>query len=508
MTPQSKPLNERIDEWIPAKAHKVLAAVTKVFPGDALVLAIAVVVFCLLYAWSWYTVMRFSSAIEYEGPMFWAANALAHGQNIYDLARLTSPPWHVITYPPLFIGMAALLVKIFGPAFWCLRAVTIAAAIASVFLLYRLLRLSGCAPIVAAIAPAYFIGFSPTFVWNNCGRPDSVATAFCLAGLERLYSAFLQVEAGKKWLPSAVMAGVLLALSCMSKQTSIVCTVSGLIFLVWCKRLPLAAIVAAVMAGSLVLMGGLAQLITGGFIQNMVYFGKVHWHYDLMTAHLHFMSDGDVLRCEILLAVLIYCIVGRKQTTSVPERLPYVLFGLAFLNMMYMLGLPDSNGNHAIFCLLALSWWLAWKCSTLPTIAARIVLLTSLVGVPFLFQYFPGTIAQLPQDPKVLQQVDLTDKLVLAEDPSLNLLSRSQPAMVDCAVFEAVWSACEPERVKAFEQSIARRQFAALIVNCSDLDGTALMLWPPSTVKVMKDQYKSAGKLSGNGVCEQLMLPR
>jgi len=472
-------------------------------------LAVVLVGFAVAYGLSWYTVLRATNAIEYEGPMFWAANALAHGQNIYDPAKLISAPFQVITYPPVFMIFAAVLMKVFGPSYWCLRAVTIAAAIVSAFYLYRLLRLSGCAPWLAAIAPAYFMGFSPTFVWNNCGRPDCVATAFCLAGLERLYSAFQKHEEGKKWMPSGVMAGILLALSCLSKQTAVVCAVSGLLFLIWNKRFKLAAIIGAVIGGLGLLLSGIAQLITGGFAQNMMYFGQVRWQQDLLVQHLHFMSDGDIQRTELLFAVLLYCVIVRKQTTTVAERLPYVLFGISFLNAMYMLGLPDSNGNHAIFFFLAMSWWLALKCSTLPIAASRIVLLGSLLGLPFLANYFPAALAELPRTNDVLgRAVGLADKSVLSEDPYLNFLSASRPAMIDCAVFEAAWEARQPERLKALEAAVARQEFAALIVNCTDLEGKSREIWPPDTVKVFKEHYKSSGNLSGNGICQQLMLPK
>lgn len=475
---------------------------------DAILLALVVLGFALVYCFSWYAILNYQRSIEYEGTMWWAADALARGQNIYDPARLTAQPWQVITYPPLFMCCSAVLMKLFGSALWCIRAVSIFGAIASAFFLYRLLRLAECSPLISAIAPAFFLGFSPTFVWNNCGRPDGLATALCLAGLERLYSAFLRAQDNKPYMAPGVVSGILLGMSCMTKQPCVVCLFTGLIFLLWCRRVRLAGIIAATCAATGAILCAITQLLTGGFLQNIAFFSKVHWEQDLLAEHLRFMSDSDVLRSEIILVILLYCVILRKQKTTVPERLPYVLFGVSFVYMIYLLGLPGSSGNHSIFFLLALSWWLALKCTTLPAAVGRIVLLSSLIGAPFLFMYFPSKIATLPVDSELIAKTDLKGKHVLSEDPYLNALTGSNEEMVDCAVFESVWQTQDPLGVKGIEDAAANHQYAALIVNCPDMEGTGRMIWSANTIDVFKKYYKFAGKMSGNGYCQQLLLPK
>jgi hypothetical protein len=80
--------------------------------------------------------------------------------------------------------------------------------------------------------------------------------------------------------------------------------------------------------------------------------------------------------------------------------------------------------------------------------------------------------------------------------------------MVDCAVFESVWQTRDPLAVKGIEDAVAHHQYAAMIINCPDMDGTGRMIWSANTINVFKKYYQFAGKMSGNGYCQQLLLPK
>jgi hypothetical protein len=402
--------------------------------------------------------------------------------------------------------VAAALIKLAGPYFWCLRLVSMVSAIACALLLYRIMRLSGCSSVCAAIAPAFFLGFSPTFLWANIGRPDILAVALALGGFERVYTCYLKGEDSSAWPTPCIVAGLLLSLSCYAKQTSIVCIATAFLFLLWTKRWRSAITCAVTFVLCFGILTGITQAITGGFIQNITIFGKTPWDSEILARYMHFMSDADQLRGEILLLVVLYCMFWKKQETSVPERLPYLFFGLSLAQMIYIMGLPGSNGNHAIFPLLALSWWLALKAQTLPKAAGRAVLISSLLAVPSLVFYLSSIVSPLPKDPKVLDSLDLRDKLVLSEDPYLNFLSHSQPAMIDCAVFTSVWKK-SPDKLNALANSIKKKEFAAIIINCQDSKGGPQYFWPDTIPATVRENYHEAGKLSGEGICQTLWLP-
>lgn len=472
------------------------------------ILAIVVIAFAVVYGAAWLKALAFPRALEYEGTMLWAAQTLAAGQNIYDPTKLSQAPWAVITYPPLFLACAALLIKAIGPTFAALRVITIVSALVSTIFLYKLLRRSGCSPVCSAIAPAYFMGYSPPFLWSVIGRPDMLAVALSIVGFERLYTASTVEPTDKKnWLIPCVVAGVMFALACFAKQTSVVCLVSGALFLLWCKQLKHLLALLGSFAATFTPLVVATQLITGGFIQNITIFGKTPWDSEMLWRYIHFMNDGDSILIEISFVVLLYCFVFKKQSTTVPERIPYILFALSLAQMMYIMGLPGSNGNHAIFTLMALSWWIALKASTLRLPTAQAILLGSLSALPGLFIIVPSTIASLPAEPVSLDGTALADKLVLSEDPYNNFLSHSKPAMIDCAVFTSVWKN-QPDKLSQIAQAVERQDFAAVIINCRDSEGKEKQFWPDSILTAVRQHYRSAGKTSGNGLCQVLWLPK
>jgi hypothetical protein len=474
---------------------------------DIALISLVAICFAIVYGINWYAALSCPYCIEYEGTMLWAANALSHGQNIYDAARLVTPPWAVITYPPLFLCIGAVFVKCFGLAFWYLRLISLVSAVVSVALIYVILRRSGCPILVAVIGPAYFMGFTPVFLWTSLGRPDTLALALCLLGMERTYAAFQQSGTQKSGFSQALIGGLSFALACFAKQTSVVCLVTAILFLIWCKKYRIAGIVAATSAALILLLFGSAQVLTGGLIEHLRVFSTTPWSADTLTRYLHFMTDADVTRAEICLGIPLYCTVFRKQTTSVPERLPYALFGLSLAQMLYIMGLPGSNGNHAIFSLLALSWWLALKCGILSTRVARIVLVASLSSLISLTNYVPAIIAAMPKDVQPLMKVDLKNKLVLSEDPYNNFLSESTPAMIDCAVFTSIWKD-RPDKIGQIVDRIDQREYAAIVINCQDSEGKEKYFWPDVVLSAIRANYQKSGKLNGNGICQMLWLPK
>jgi 4-amino-4-deoxy-L-arabinose transferase-like glycosyltransferase len=483
---------------------------------DIALLALLGICFAIVYGINWYSALSFPFAIEYEGTMLWAASTLAQGHNIYDAARLLEAPWAVITYPPLFLSIGAGLVKLFGLGFWCLRLISIVSALISAALLYLIVRRSGCSPIACAIAPAYFMGFTPVFFWANLGRPDMLAVALSLLGLERTFmacAAGLESSASEStsrpvrhYAPS-IVAGLAFALACFAKQTSVVCLVSAFLFLIWCKNYRPAVVLAGTAAVGILVLFGATQWLSGGLLQNITIFGTTPWSSAVLARYIRFMSDSDQLRAEICLAVPLFCIIIRKQNTSMPEKLPYVLFALSLAQMLYIMGLPGSNGNHAIFPLMALSWWLALKCQSLGPRFSRVILLAALLALPSIVAYVPAIVSAMPKDDRVLAQVNLTDKEVLSEDPYVNILSHSKPFMIDCAVFTSVWKN-HPDKIGQIANAIDHQAFAALVINSQDSQGKEKWFWPDAILQALHNHYKQSGKLNGNGIPQTLWLPK
>ena len=109
---------------------------------SAIALIIVTVGFAITYGVNWWAALSYPNAIEYEGPMLWAANALTHSQNIYDPERLINAPWAVITYPPLYLCLGSISNQI-------IRAVLLVLAINNICQRYRMrcFLLSSASPV-------------------------------------------------------------------------------------------------------------------------------------------------------------------------------------------------------------------------------------------------------------------------------------------------------------------------------------------------------------------------
>src|SRR5574341_152314 len=60
--------------------------------------------------------VKFPYSMDYgEAPLVDQAMRLAAGQNIYR-ADISTPPYTISNYPPLYVGLLALSIKLFGPA--------------------------------------------------------------------------------------------------------------------------------------------------------------------------------------------------------------------------------------------------------------------------------------------------------------------------------------------------------------------------------------------------------
>ena len=73
--------------------------------------------------------VAFPYPLDYgEGPLLDQALRLAHGQNIYRIPG-ADPPWTISNYPPLYPLIESAASRVFGPAYWYGRAVSLLSAV-------------------------------------------------------------------------------------------------------------------------------------------------------------------------------------------------------------------------------------------------------------------------------------------------------------------------------------------------------------------------------------------
>ena len=117
-----------------------------------------------------------------EAPLVDQAMRLAAGQNIYR-QDLSSPPYTISNYPPLYVLSLVPFVKLFGPSFLVGRVISILSSLASAIFLARIIyfytqdRMAAVTTGTLFLAVPYVVGWSPLL------RVDMLALALSLAGL-------------------------------------------------------------------------------------------------------------------------------------------------------------------------------------------------------------------------------------------------------------------------------------------------------------------------------------
>lgn len=446
-------------------------------------------------------------SLNYEAPMLWASMRLAAGQNIYCLSALTAQPWTAILYPPLFMALGAVSVKLLGGAYLGLRLVNMLSAALCALALFRLLRLYDCSKLVAFTAAAFFLNFIVVATLSFEARPDLLAVCLSAWTMERFVAALKQ-EPGCQALRGLGAVVALAILACLAKQSSIVFVLSIVFFLLSAGQRILALKFLAAWAGAIALIFGGIELICGGFLANLTLLSAVHPQAKVLADNFRALAT-DWFKVFLGLAIAPVGILAHKGVKGI-DTLPLLLLLISFSLLLYTMAIPASNMNHLIPALFALSWWIGLSLRYLPGWVGAVVLIVCAGNIWFLSEFGrlePLLLPYARESEKVLRRLDLKDRLVLTDDPFINVLTGSKPAMVDCATFLNLWKDTKPQ-MKDLIGAIESRQYAAIMINSDDSEkGGGQIWWTPSVVQAIKANYVRREELHCSGWFLDLYLP-
>ncbi|NLE88807.1 MAG: hypothetical protein GX607_20700 [Myxococcales bacterium] len=178
----------------------------------------------LLAAWCTWEFLRvalarrtFPYGLEWmEGGMLMHALRVLQGVTLYPEP---SPDFMPFLYGPGYSYAAAAVAKVSGPGLPALRLLSLLATIAVLLLIFRLVFVSTRSAWIAAVSSGVFVGtFELSGTWFDLARVDSLALALGLGALT-----LVQEDVRRSRRPWALMlAGVLLALAVLTKQTMLV----------------------------------------------------------------------------------------------------------------------------------------------------------------------------------------------------------------------------------------------------------------------------------------------
>ncbi len=470
--------------------------------------AITVAATAVVYGVNWWAALSTPFSLNYEAPMLWASVRLSLCQNIYPISALSAQPWTAILYPPLFMLLGALFVKALGVSYLGLRLVNMGSAILAAVMLFRLLRLYDCSKSVAFAATAFFLNFIVVATLSFEARPDLLAVALGAWMMEHFLCALKKKPANSLLLSDLKGVLALSVLSCLAKQQSIVFVLAIVCFLFsGGARATAAKFLAAWISIIAVIFAGI-QLWSGGFLANLTLLTSVHPKSKVLADNFRALAT-DWFKVFLGLIIAPLGILAHKGVGG-RDCLPLILLAISFALLLYTMAIPASNMNHLIPAMFGLSWWIALSLRYMPGWVMALVACVCAGNMWFLSEFGrlePLLLPYARQSAAVLQKMDLKEKLVLTDDPFINFLTGSNPAMVDCATFLNLWKDTRPDMAELIG-NIERRQYAAIMINSDDSEkGGGQIWWPPPVVQAIKKNYARKEELHCSGWFLDLYLP-
>lgn len=117
-----------------------------------------------------------------ENLLFGTSCALAHGEGIYLARHLTTPPFLLCPYMPLYPLLVALPNKFFPSPFWGKALSILSVALASWFIV-KILEATGVRKPWRFLGPLIWLGAVPVLDWGPAHTEDCLATALDLGVL-------------------------------------------------------------------------------------------------------------------------------------------------------------------------------------------------------------------------------------------------------------------------------------------------------------------------------------
>lgn len=299
--------------------------------------------------------LAFPFPLDYgEGPMLDQTLRLSQFENIYR-DSFASPPYTVSNYPPVFQLIQAPLARIFGPAFWYGRLISILSVLTAAGLIGLILHTLTGDRIASAIGGLTLLAFPYLLQGSVLNRVDALALALSLGGL---YATVRWPEHRR----GPLVAGLLFTATAFTNpRYALAAPLTAFVWLWHLEHRRQAIRLVAIVTGTcLVLFLSLNLITQGGFYLNTVVANWTSFSWDTVTSYLLnlYLHAGYVV-----IGCLVFIGVERlgEATRSWPLVTPYCL-GAAFMTLT--VGMANSSANDlfevaAALC-LASGAFIAW----------------------------------------------------------------------------------------------------------------------------------------------------
>jgi hypothetical protein len=251
-------------------------------------------------------------SIDYgEGPLLDQTLRVAKLENIYR-NTFSSAPYTISNYPPLFLLLQAPFTRVFGPAFWYGRSISIVSILLTALLMSLTLRALTRDWIGPVVAGLLLIAFPYVQHWSMFNRIDELALVFSWAALfvtvKYLGCSFF--ASGEKAGPldltknvlrtrSLWLAALLFVASIYSRQTyALAAPFAAFVWLIfgsegsWGQRIARALLLGITVGGiTLGLFFIINQATAGGFYLNIIVANVNAFYWNTVSHYVHEILD-------------------------------------------------------------------------------------------------------------------------------------------------------------------------------------------------------------------------
>jgi len=434
-----------------------------------------------------------------EAPLVDQAMRLAAGQNIYR-PDLSSPPYTISNYPPLYVFSLVPFVRLFGPTFLAGRVISLFCSLASGTFLALIIYTHTRDRIAAVTTGLLFLAIPYVVHWSPLLRIDMLALACSTGGLYLLARWPIA-----RW--STVASALLLVAAIYTRQSyALAAPLAAFVWLWvhdWRRALGLAALVGGL---ALILFLILNTLTRGGFYFNVVTANVNEFGIERLEWNLRRLRDAAPVLLIIGGVSLILAPAGRVRLW--PLLVPY-LIGAALSSLT--IGKIGSNVNCFLELSAALSLaagalvaW-AWSREHHWLRAVLLVLLALQVGLLMqttsdeYFEQLAGRL-QFRQELRKLEEIVANAEGPVLADEYMGLITLQgrplyiQPFEVAQLANSGLW-----DQTPLIE-SIRDKEFSIILIHHFPGAEVYKERWTPEMLSAISQAYRLAGILANTHV--------
>lgn len=239
---------------------------------------------------------------QYEANAWAPASLLANLHNPYSESLATQPPFVAAPYGPAYYAIIGIGVHLFGDQFWFFRAAALVCALLSALLVFRIAQRFTADRFSAALGAGLLLAQYPMLSWAGVQRPDVLALAFALAGLDL----GLRREDGHSHAFRPILSALVLTAAALTRQTYVMpIVIVALWYLSNQDYRALRRFLVTVVAVGGALVGLLSITSRGGFLTNLVT-NQTHAKdaVSILTSHVRALAEAPITWLTSILLVL------------------------------------------------------------------------------------------------------------------------------------------------------------------------------------------------------------